>query len=72
METAVRSVRADVLMAPLVKGQVTVLMLLVLLEALVLEVVAKAFVVEEGFLSSLSSTPCPRTRPAALGLGLGR
>ena len=61
--------RADVL-----KGQVTVIMLLVLLEALVLKVVVKALVVgvEEVSLSPLSSTPCPRTRPAALGLGLGR
>ena len=73
--TPVRSVRADVMMAPLVKGQVAVIMLQVM-SLLVLEVVVKVFVVEVGLdevlLFSLSSTPTPRTRPAARCLGLGR
>ena len=67
--------KVDVLMLVMkvmkVKGLVTVK---VLLEVKVL-VVVKEFVVE-ALLFSLSSTPTqttnPRTRPAALGLGLGR
>ena len=49
----------DVLVMMKVKGQVTVK---VLLEV---KVLVKVFVVEKVFLSSLSSTPFPRTRPAA-------
>ena len=50
-----------------VKGLVTdkVLLALVQVKVLVLVFVVKAFVVEEVFLSSLSSTSFPRTRPAA-------
>ena len=61
------------LLVALVQGQVIVfqvmslLLLLVQLMAFVLMVLVKAFVVEvkEVFLSSPSSTPFPRTRPAA-------
>ena len=56
----------------LMEAVMKVAVIMVLLEALVLEVVVKVFVVEEFvvevqevFLSSLSSTPFPRTRPAA-------
>ena len=56
-----------------VKGQVAVIMLLVLLEVLVM--VVKEFVVEEVLLFSRSSTINPRTtpstRPAGRCLGLG-
>ena len=64
-KTAVAASGADVLMKVMVvEGQALVIMLLVLLEVVM---VVKAFVVEveEVFLSSLSSTPFPRTRPAA-------
>ena len=56
----------DVLMMKVmqVKGQVTVKVLLEV-KVLVLVCVVKEFVVEEVFLSSLSSTSFPRTRPAA-------
>ena len=53
----------------MMKGLVTVKVLLVkvMVKVFVLEVVVKVFVVEveEVFLSSLSSTSFPRTRPAA-------
>ena len=76
METPVRSVRADVMMAPLVKGQAALISLQVM-SLLVLEVLVQVVVVEvEGvLLSSLSSTPTqathPRTRPAARGWAWG-
>ena len=54
----------DVLMLVKVKGQVTVKVLLEV-KVLVKVFVVKEFVVEEVFLSSLSSTSFPRTRPAA-------
>ena len=60
-------------MAALVQGQVILLMIkvmkvkgLVTVKVLLeVNVLVKVFVVEEVFLSSLSSTPFPRTRPAA-------